>query len=94
MIGAEPAGSAGLVADVDDLTYAALHLMFPDPDLQAFALYGHSKNMERVGPALLVAARLGRGEVVASPRAELVEHGQQAARDSQELSLTRSFDGR
>jgi len=46
VIGAEPAGSAGLVVDVDDLTYASVDLVFPDPDLQAFALYGHSKNMD------------------------------------------------
>jgi NAD(P)-dependent dehydrogenase (short-subunit alcohol dehydrogenase family) len=46
VIGAEPAGSAGLVVDVDDLTYASVDLMFPDPDLRAFALYGHSKNMD------------------------------------------------
>lgn len=46
VIGAEPAGSAGLVVDVDDLTYESADLMFAEPDLQAFALYGHSKNMD------------------------------------------------
>lgn len=44
--GAEPAGSANLVVEVDDLSYRHADLLFPDPDLRAFALYGHSKNMD------------------------------------------------
>lgn len=46
ILGAEPAGSANLVVDVDDLTYQNVDLLFPDDDLRAFALYGHSKNMD------------------------------------------------
>lgn len=46
VVGAEPAGSANLVVNVDDLSYANADLLFPDPDLQAFALYGHTKNMD------------------------------------------------
>lgn len=46
VLGAEPAGSANLVVEVDDLSYRDADLLFPDPDLRAFALYGHSKNMD------------------------------------------------
>lgn len=46
ILGAEPAGSANLVVDVDDVTYANADLVFPDVDLRAFALYGHTKNMD------------------------------------------------
>lgn len=62
VIGAEPAGSAGLVVDVDDLTYASADLMFPDADLQAFALYGHSKNMDAM-LAYALAERLADTEI-------------------------------
>lgn len=62
VVGAEPAGSANLEVDVDDLTYAHTDLIFPDADLQAFALYGHSKNMD-VMLTYVLADRLAESSI-------------------------------
>ncbi|SMH46477.1 Short-chain dehydrogenase [Rathayibacter oskolensis] len=64
IVGAEPAGSAGLVVEVDDLSYTDADLLFPDDDLRAFALYGHSKNMDVMLTYTLAARLAGTGITV------------------------------